>query len=166
MPRWKSMSSAFARAQTASLARHAIRRVESGAAESVEFIFFAPTLMLLVTLITIATSVRAAQVSLWSASRECARVASSVANAARGSALGARVGMRSLEASGVRLASARVDVTHPGAPGGVATCTVRYAVDISMLPMARLIGPSDSADAVLQLTSSYALQVESYRSHE
>jgi Flp pilus assembly protein TadG len=158
MRRWRNMLSAFGRGLR--------RSSERGSSESVEFIFFVPPLVLLVTLITIAASVRAAQVSLWSASRECARAASSTTNRARGAALGARIAASSLDASGIKLANTKVDVSHPGAPGGYASCTVQYKVDISMLPMARLLKPLDTIGNVFVLSSSYALQIETYRSRE
>jgi hypothetical protein len=158
MRRWRNMLSAFGRGLR--------RSSERGSSESVEFIFFVPPLVLLVTLITIAASVRAAQVSLWSASRECARAASSTANRARGVALGTRIAARSLDASGIKPDYARVDVSHPGAPGGYASCTIRYKVDISMLPLASLLKPHDALGNVFVLSSSYALQVETYRSRE
>jgi hypothetical protein len=134
--------------------------VEIGASETYEFIVFAPMLVLLLAMIAAAALVRSAEVPVWAAARECARVASASASGGASLARGAAVGRRSLAVSGFDSARAQVMVSGGGSRGAAVTCSIVYNIGLDGLPMAWAFG----ADGGIEVRASTTLLTEAYRS--
>ncbi len=155
---WRSILNGFDRVVVSSAAvRH---RLERGAVETYEFIVFAPMLVLLLAMIAAAAAVRSAEVPVWAAARECARVASASARGGASLARGAVVGRRSLVASGFDSARAQIRVSGGGSRGAAVTCSIDYNIALDGLPMAWAFGANHSID----VRASATLLTEAYRS--
>lgn len=139
--------------------RAAVRCAERGHASSIEFIWFVPILTALIGLIAYTVLARSAQIPVWAAARECARVASATTNAGRGSALGAQAAMGSLAGNNLLAERASVSVHHSGGRSASVTCTVSYSIGLGVLPMAGWFGVN-----VFSVQSSYTLIAEPFRS--
>ncbi len=139
--------------------RAAVRRAERGHASSIEFIWFVPILTAMIGLIAYTVLARSAQIPVWVAARECARVASTTIEAGRGSALGTQAAMGSLMGNNLHYERATVSVQHGGGRSASVTCRVSYSVGLGGLPMASWFGVD-----VFSVQSSYTLLAEPYRS--
>jgi hypothetical protein len=133
-------------------------QLERGDGGSFEFMSWMPIMMAVLGLIAMATLVRSAQPPLWAAARECARVASASLDSGKGVGKGRAVASESLRGNGIAHERALISVTHDGARGGLATCTIRYPVALGALPMSAWIG-RDS----LELSSSFTSVIEPYQ---
>ena len=139
--------------------RTAVWLAERGHASSIEFIWFVPILTAIIGLIAYTVLARSAQIPVWTAARECARVASTSSKAGRGSALGVQAAMGSLAGNNLLAERATVSVQHSGGRTASVTCTVSYSVGLGGIPMVSWF----SFD-VLSIQSSYTLLAEPYRS--
>ena len=139
--------------------RAAVRRAECGHASSMEFIWFVPILTALVGLIAYAAIARAAQIPVWAAARECARVASVSVDASRGMALGAQAAMGSLAGNHLQPERATVSIQHGGGRSAGVTCSIDYSVGLGGLPMSGWFG-----GGAFSVQASYTLLAEPYRS--
>ncbi len=139
--------------------RSALLRCERGHAGSIEFIWFVPILTAVIGLIAYTVLARSAQIPVWAAARECARVASTTTKAGRGSALGAQAALGSLAGNNLAAERATVSVQHSGGRSASVTCTVSYSVGLGTLPLAGWFGLD-----VFSVQSSYTLLAEPFRS--
>lgn len=140
-------------------ARFAILRCERGHASSIEFIWFVPILAAIISLIAYTVLARSAQIPVWTAARECARVASATTKAGRGTALGAQAALGSLAGNNLSVERATVSVQHGGGRSASVTCTVSYSAGLGTLPLSGWFGID-----VFSVQSSYTLLAEPFRS--
>lgn len=135
------------------------RALERGDAEPFEFLSMVPVLLFVVTLIAMAGIVRAAQIPIWAAARECARMAAATLSPDIGMRQGEEAARNSLAGNNLNAGAALVTLSGNWSRGGSVTCSVDYVVPFGGLPLAGWLG-RDHVD----LHSEFTLTVEPHKS--
>ena len=134
-------------------------RFEHGDAEVFGLLSFAPVLVALITLLAFTAVVRSAQVPVFAAARECARVASAYLDPASGAAAGRAAAAASLDGNQISVEGRAMAVVGHSGPGSNVTCTVRHRIALRGLTMAGWVGLQE-----IDVTSSASSQVERHKS--
>lgn len=134
-------------------------RFERGDAEVFGLLSFAPLLVALITLIAFTAVVRSAQVPVFAAARECARVASAFLDSASGMTAGRTAAAASLDGNQISVEGRSVVIEGHSGPGSNVTCTVRQRIALGDLAMAGWFGAR-----VVDVTSSASARVERHKS--
>jgi hypothetical protein len=137
----------------------ALHAAEQGDAETFGLLTFTPILVALITLITFTALVRSAQLPVFAAARECARVASAFLDSGQAAAAGRSAAAGSLIGNSISAGLASIDVSGHGGPGSDVTCTVIYRVAVSELPLAGWVGARD-----IDLRATATARVERFKS--
>lgn len=137
------------------------KRAERGDDASFEFTVAMVPLMLMISLIALATIVRASQVPAWTAASECARAAIATLNEDIGVAQGKRAAMNSLSGNFLLTTGLTVDVDYgTWDRGSSVTCKVNYGIDVSGIVMLNGLFPGDS----IPMNAEVSLRVEKFKS--
>ena len=134
-------------------------RFERGDAEVFGLLSFAPVLVALITLIAFTAVVRSAQVPVFAAARECARVASAFLDPTSGASAGRAAASASLDGNQISVEGRAVTVGGHSGSGSNVTCTVRQRIALRGLPMAGWVGVQE-----IDVTSSASAYVERHKS--
>lgn len=111
--------------------RQWLRQAERGEDQSFEFTSVIVPIMIMIMLIAFGTLVRAAQMPVWTAASECARMGIASADETSGRQQAEEAALASLTGNAINISSVDIDITGDWTPNSPVTCRVSYDIDIS-----------------------------------
>jgi Flp pilus assembly protein TadG len=139
--------------------RDVLRQAERGEDTSFEFTVAMVPLTMMILIIAFTSIVRSAQMPLWSATSECARMAVATEIEATGRARGEEAARALLEGYFIKPGSVQVNITGDWTPDSVVTCRVSYDIDVS-----GIAGFAELTGGRVPMSAEVSLRVETHKS--